>query len=267
MSYKIIVLDLDGTLTNSKKEIMPKTKQALMRIQKEGKAVVLASGRPTPGILQLAEELQLEQYGGYILSFNGAKIINCKTKKIVYNKTVPQEYTSRIYDYAKSVGIGVLSYTEDKIILGNGVDQYSKLEAKINQLPMEECSDFVSFFDAPVNKFLMTGEPEKILTAQGALREMFGEELNIFRSEPFFLEIMPPKVDKAYSLRKLLESLGEDKSEMICCGDGFNDLSMIEFAGLGVAMENAQEEVKKAADFITCSNDEDGVAQVIETFM
>ena len=92
MAYQIIVLDLDGTLTNSKKEITLKTKEALMRIQKEGKTVVLASGRPTPGVLPLAEELELEKYGGYILSFNGAKIINCRTKEVVYNKTVPEEY-------------------------------------------------------------------------------------------------------------------------------------------------------------------------------
>lgn len=82
-----------------------------------------------------------------------------------------------------------------------------------------------------------------------------------------FLEIVPPSIDKAYSLGKLLEYLGEKKEQMICCGDGFNDKSMIAFAGLGVAMANAQPEVKEVADYITTSNDEDGVALVIDKFM
>lgn len=267
MAYQIIVLDLDGTLTNSKKEITPKTKEALMRIQKEGKTVVLASGRPTPGVLPLAEELELEKYGGYILSFNGAKIINCRTKEVVYNKTVPEEYVKHLYDYAVKMNIGILSYTESGIVLGNGKDKYNELEARINHLPMQEVHNFVEYIDFPENKFLMTGEPKQIFDAQKELREQFGAWLNIFRSEPFFLEIMPSEIDKAYSLGKLLEFLGEDKSHMICCGDGFNDLSMIRFAGLGVAMENAQKEVKEAADFITYSNDEDGVCHVVNKFM
>ena len=265
MAYQIIVLDLDGTLTNSKKEITLKTKEALMRIQKEGKTVVLASGRPTPGVLPLAEELELEKYGGYILSFNGAKIINCSTKEVVYNKTVPEEYVKHLYDYAVKMNIGILSYTESGIVLGNGKDKYSELEAKINHLPTQEVHNFVEYIDFPENKFLMTGEPKQIFDAQKELREQFGARLNIFRS--FFLEIMPPEIDKAYSLGKLLAFLGEDKSHMICCGDGFNDLSMIRFAGLGVAMENAQIEVKEAADCITYSNDEDGVCHVVNKFM
>ena len=90
---------------------------------------------------------------------------------------------------------------------------------------------------------------------------------NIYRSEPFFLEIMPQNIDKAYSLGKLLEKLGMTKDQMICCGDGYNDLSMIQYAGMGVAMANANEQVKEAADFITLSNDEDGVVHVIQKFM
>ena len=90
MAYKIIALDLDGTLTNSEKKITPKTKEALFRIQEKGIKVVLASGRPTPGVLPLAEELRLKDYGSYILSYNGARIINCKTNESVCNETLPK---------------------------------------------------------------------------------------------------------------------------------------------------------------------------------
>lgn len=188
MAYQIIVLDLDGTLTNSKKEITLKTKEALMRIQKEGKTVVLAEREDRhPAYCRWREELELEKYGGYILSFNGAKIINCRTKEVVYNKTVPEEYVKHLYDYAVKMNIGILSYTESGIVLGNGKDKYSELEAKINHLPTQEVHNFVEYIDFPENKFLMTGEPKQIFDAQKELREQFGARLNIFRSEPFSL--------------------------------------------------------------------------------
>ena len=210
-TYEIIVLDLDGTLTNSKKVITPKTKDALMRIQKEGKKVVLASGRPTGGIVKLADELDLKSYGGFVLAFNGGKIINYETGEIVYNKTIPVELVPAVYEQACRLGVGVLTYKGNTIIHGNGVNEYSSIEAKINGMPMEEVDNFAEYVDYPVNKFLMTGEPEKIAKAQDVMRQTFGEQLNIFRSEPFFLEIVPPSIDKAYSLGKLLEYLGEKK--------------------------------------------------------
>ena len=266
-TYEMIVLDLDGTLTNSKKVITPKTKEALFRIQQAGKKVVLASGRPTPGIVKLADELELDRFGGYILAFNGGRIIQYSTGDVIYNKTVPIELVGDIYQTAIEEQVGILTYTESEIILGNGVDEYNELESKINGIPMREVEDFVGFVNYPVNKFLLTGEPEKILHTQEVMRERFGWDLNIFRSEPFFLELMPQSIDKAFSLEKLLEHMGMDRSQMICCGDGFNDKSMIHFAGLGVAMANAQPEVKEVADYITASNDEDGIVQVITKFM
>lgn len=265
--YQMIVLDLDGTLTNSKKEITPRTKEVLMQLQEKGGKVVLASGRPTPGVVGLAKELHMEEYGGYVLSYNGARIMNYATGEIIYNRTVPQELVPDIYREASSLKASILGYSEDEIIVGNGSNEYCALESKINGIPLREVEDFVGTVNFPVNKFLLAGEPELMLSAQSHMRELFGWQLNIYRSEPFFLELMPQSIDKAYSLEKLLEHIGMDREHMICCGDGFNDKSMIHFAGLGVAMANAQPEVKEAADYITASNDEDGVAKVVERFM
>lgn len=267
VQYEIIVLDLDGTLTNSKKEITPKTKEVLMCAQEAGKKVVLASGRPTPGVVKHAKELELDRYGGFVLAFNGARIINYATGEVIYNRTVPVELVPEIYREACALNAAILTYTEDEIILGNGCNRYCELEAAINGIPMRSVEDFAGFVTYPVNKLLMSGEPEQMLSAQSYMRERFGWQLNIFRSEPFFLELMPQSVDKAYSLGRLLEHIGMDRTQMICCGDGFNDKSMIHFAGLGVAMANAQPEVKEVADYITASNDEDGVAKVVEKFM
>ena len=113
----------------------------------------------------------------------------------------------------------------------------------------------------------MTAPPEKAAILVEELQEKFKDVLSIYRSEPFFIEIMPKNVDKAASLDIMLTSLGITKDDVICCGDGFNDKSMIEYAGVGVAMENAQPAVKEVADYITKSNDEDGIVHVIDKFI
>jgi Cof subfamily protein (haloacid dehalogenase superfamily) len=271
MKYKIIVLDLDGTLTNSNKEITPKTKEGLMDIQKKGYKVVLASGRPTPGVVGLAKELELEKYNGYILSYNGARIIDCNTGNVIYQKTVPNEVIPDLYETAKKHDVRIISYDIDydtgEIVSGNGIDKYIELESSINNLPIKEVDNFGEYITFPVNKCLMSGDHEKLVKAMEDLQKKYKSYLSIYFSEPFFLEIMPQNVDKAQSLLMLLSQIGISSNEMICCGDGFNDISMIEIAGLGVAMENAQELVKDAADYVTLSNDNDGILHVINKFM
>lgn len=267
MSYEILVLDIDGTLTNSEKNITEKTKEALFALQEKGKKVVLASGRPTPGIMPIAEQIRLKEYGGYILAYNGAKVVNAQTGEIIYQKALPAESIAKIYDASKEYKTGLLSYDKEGIITPEEPDQFIQIEAKINKLSIKKVDDFVAYINYPVNKCLMTEEGTYLAEVEEKMKERFGDSLNIYRSEPFFLEIMPQSIDKAYSLGKLLEYLGMTKEQMICCGDGYNDLSMIQYAGLGVAMANANDQVRAAADYITLSNDEDGVAHVIEKFM
>lgn len=267
MIYEMLVLDLDGTLTNSEKKITPPTREALIEIQQCGKKVVLASGRPTPGVIPLAKELDLKDYGSYILSFNGARITNCATGEIIYNKILPASVIPVVYEIVKEYDVDILTYSDDSIISGICPNQYTDVESRINSLPVKRVDNFVEYVDFPVNKLLVTGDPAITEHLEKILKHKFHSYLNIYRSEPFFLEIMPQNIDKANSLQKLLNSVGLVADQMICCGDGFNDLTMIEYAGLGVAMENAQPVVKESADFITKSNDEDGVLYVINRFM
>lgn len=267
MSEKILVLDIDGTLTTSSKEISPETKRGLLMIQERGHIVMLASGRPTPGMLRYAEELELAKYGGYLLSFNGARIINCKTGEIVYQRTMPLDMIPALFDYAKTHDCGIISYEGDEVIAGNGIDEYIELEARINGMPVREVEDFANYITFDVNKCLMTAPPEKAEVYVKKLQEKFGDILSIYRSEPFFIEIMPQNVDKAASLDRMLESVGLTKDDAICCGDGYNDITMISYAGVGVAMANARDEVKAVADYVTKSNDEDGLVDVIDKFI
>lgn len=267
MAFKMIVLDLDGTLTNSEKKITPKTKKALMKAQKSGVKVVLASGRPTFGIEPIARELEIDKYGGYVLSFNGGKIIDWKTKEVVFQQVLPAEKIPELYEESKRQKVAILSYNGDDIVTEDPEDIYVGEEAKINTMPIRGVDNFVEAVSEPVTKCLMVAEGSYLAEVEKKVQEKFGKELSIYRSQPFFLEIMAPGIDKAQSLNRLLDHLHMTKDEMIACGDGFNDLSMIELAKLGVAMNNAQDEVKKKANFITLNNDSDGVAYVVNNFI
>ncbi len=264
---KVLVLDIDGTLTNSKKQITENTKKSIIHIMEEGHIVMLASGRPTPGMRKYEKELELEKYGGYLLSFNGARIINCRTGDIVFQKTLPPVILPGLYKFADENNCGLMTYLSDNIILGTRSDEYVELEAKINGMPIKEVANLLSFVDFEMNKCLMTAPIEKAPAFEEKLNEMYGDIISVYRSEPFFIEIMPKGVDKASSLNRMLAAVGLKRDNVICCGDGFNDMTMIRYAGIGVAMANAQEKVKQAADFITDSNDEDGIVKVIKKFI
>ena len=267
MNYQILVLDLDGTLTNSEKKITPPTLEALIRIQENGKKVVLASGRPTYGVEPLARELHLERYGSYILSFNGARITDCRSGQIIYNKALPADSIQPIYEIASHYPVDILAYGSDKLISGLNLNKYTELESRINGIPIRDVENFVGYVNFPVNKCLFTAPMERAAGLERRLAAQFVGRLSVYRSEPFFIEVMPLHVDKAASLERLLNRLGMCARDVIACGDGFNDLSMIRFAGVGVAMANAQESVKREADYVTLSNDEDGVAHVIEKYI
>lgn len=263
---KALVLDIDGTLTNSKKEITPATRQAIQDLMKRGQKVILASGRPTPGMRKYEKELELEKYGGYLLSFNGARIVECHTGEILYQRFLPLILLPGMYRFARDKGCGLITYLGDEVISAFPKDKYVELEAAINGLPVREVGNFLEFVDFDINKCLMTAEPEKAGELEKELREQYGNRASIYRSEPYFIEIMPMNVNKAASLERILPVLGVDRENTVCCGDGFNDISMIEYAGVGVAMGNAQQAVKEAADYVTAANDEDGLIQVIERF-
>lgn len=160
-----------------------------------------------------------------------------------------------------------LTYEGDHLVTNNRECPYVKLESSINHMELVEKEDMASYVDFQVPKFLLADDGDYLATVEPKVKAALGKNFSVYRSEPFFLEILPRGIDKAQSLARLLERLGMTKEEMIACGDGYNDLSMIRFAGLGVAMKNAVFPVRKAADFITASNNDDGVALVVEKFM
>ena len=264
MKYKVMALDIDGTLTNSEKVITEKTKKALFEFQEDGGKIILASGRPQHGILPHAETLRLREYGGYILAYNGCCAVECRTGNIMFQNTLDRKYIPEICIIIKGYPVGINTYEGGHIVVGNNVNRYTRLEAKINFMDIKYVEDFAGYVDFDINKCLLQGEPETILELEHILSEKYRGRLGIFKSEPFFLVFVPHNIDKASSIDRLLKMIGVSTDECIACGDGFNDITMIQYAGLGVAMDNACDMVKKAADFITLSNDSDGIAHVLE---
>lgn len=241
----------------------------LIRAQENGVCLVLASGRPTHGIVHLAEELELNKYGGYILAFNGAKIIEVHGMKTVFDQHIERKYYREIIDFSKEYGVDILTYQGDEILLTNKENPYAKIEARITGMTLRQEDDLEKVIQEDVPKFILLGNGDDAYLAdvEQKMKDKFQENLSISRSEAFFLEVMAKGIDKAKSLERLLEIKNATKEEMIACGDGYNDLSMISFAGLGVAMGNAVDGVKNVADYVTLSNDEDGVAKVVEEFI
>ena len=142
-----------------------------------------------------------------------------------------------------------------------------ELVARINGITVVQPEDFVGCVYFDMHKCLMTAEPDRAAVLERPLQAGCGDRVDIYRSDPYVIEIMPQGVDKGAALEKLLEILGARWEDVICCGDGYNDISMIERAGVGVAMANAQPEVRAAADYVAPGNDEDGLVWVIDRFV
>lgn len=266
LKYRVLVLDLDGTLTNSKKEVTEDTKQALAEFQQQGGIIVLASGRPTYGIVPVAKQLELEQRGGYILAFNGGHIMDCKTGKCVYRQSLPKNMIHELYDLSRDMDTHILTYQGADVITEHPDDPYVQKEAAINHMPVKHVDDFVAHVDFPVTKCLMVGEPDYMAVVEKKVQQRVQDRISAYRSEPFFLELVPTGIDKASCMQVLMNKLGLTAADAMACGDGYNDLTMLRWAGLGVAMANAQPEVREQADVVTLSNDEDGVAAAIRTY-
>ena len=230
---KVLVLDIDGTLTNSRKEITPSTREAIQNIMKKGHKVILASGRPTPGMRRYEQELELEKYGGYLLSYNGGRVVDCRTGEIVYQRTLPLMILPGLYGFATRNGCGLITYLGSTVISAFKPDEYIALEARINGLPVKPVEHFVDFVDFEIHKCLMTADSDRAAVFEKELQEKYGDMVSIYRSEPFFIEIMPRNVNKATSLERMLEAIGQRRENTICCGDGFNDICMIKYAGYG----------------------------------
>ncbi|WP_100407375.1 Cof-type HAD-IIB family hydrolase [Bacillus solitudinis] len=266
MTYKMIVIDMDDTLLRDDHTISARTTKALMEAQEKGVKVVLASGRPTYAMNDYANKLQLADYGSYILSFNGAKIINYKTKEEVFSSSLPPETVHRLIELSQRENVWIHTYIGDTIVTGEA-NEFTDIEGHITGLPVHVVPSLKEAITEPVVKVLMVKEAEVLIKVEEKLQEELKGQFSIMRSKPYFLEFLETGISKGTSLNHVIKKLGISKEEVIAVGDSYNDLDMIEFAGLGVAMGNAPDDIKEKADYVTDTNMNDGVAKIIEKFV
>ena len=265
---KVLALDLDGTLTNDQKIVTPRTRAALDAAIAQGVTVVLASGRPTAGILPLAKDLGLDQKGGCILSYNGGKIVDCATGETLYEKTLDPAVVPELCAFAAAQDVAVLTYNSEGIVCERDKDEWANKECFTTKLPMIHVDDLASYVDYPICKMLVTLDPARRDAVCAAGQQQFQGRVDLYPSSPFFIEAVPLGVAKDGSLAALLEHMGLTRDNLMACGDGLNDRSMIAFAGVGVAMQNAEQPVKDVADYVTAAdNNHDGVAEAVEKFI
>jgi Cof subfamily protein (haloacid dehalogenase superfamily) len=266
MSYKLIVTDMDDTLLDANTELQEINKKAIIKAQQSGIKFVLASGRPTYGMWAIAKELMLPEFEGYILSYNGSIITNCKTKETIFETGLSKEDVHFIYDLSKEYNTDILTYKNEEIIYPK-ISEYVEVDLFITKMPHRLIDNFKEYMDSGAPKCLLLSEPSHLEKVEKELKQKYGDIYSISRSKPIFLEIIAKNINKGISMEKLGKFLGIKNDEMIAIGDSYNDLDMIKKAGLGVAVGNANDDIKKHANFVTTSNDNNGIAHVIEKFI
>ena len=205
MKYKLIVLDLDGTLTNSKKRNHSPQQGNPHTYARTRDTSRISFRTATYGIVPLANELRMNEFGGFILSYNGGEIINWETQETVYENVLPNEVVPVLYECARTHRLSILTYDGAEIITENPQDPYVQKEASLNKMAVRETNDFLTDITLPVAKCLIVGDADKLIPLEAELSLRLQGHINVFRSEPYFLELVPQGIDKALSLAVLLK--------------------------------------------------------------
>ncbi len=272
MVKKVIIMDVDGTLFNSEKKMSPKTKEALIKAQNAGAVLILASGRPTSGLVDIAKDLKMNEHHGLLVSYNGSKVTDCETNTVLFNQALTVEESKAVLTHMEKfdrvrpmIDKGQYMYVKnvfDQYIEFNGGDfNVYEYESRGGKFNLCEEPDLAGFVDFELNKILTTADPQYLQDNYEAMMEPFKDTLSCMFTGPFYFEFTAKGIDKAKALDTVLKPLGYTQEDMIAYGDGHNDKSMVEYAGVGVAMGNAVEDLKAVANEITLSNDEDGIAE------
>ncbi|MDH6533740.1 Cof-type HAD-IIB family hydrolase [Parabacteroides sp. 52] len=265
MKYKLLVLDVDGTLLNEKKELTPGTYAALLKVQQMGIRLVLASGRPTHGVLPIAQALELDNYGGYIMSYNGGQIFNTKTGTLLFEKRINPEMIPYLHKKAKKNNFPIFTYQHDKIITDTPDNMHIQREAQLNGMQIIGVNNFLEAVDfSPCKCMLVSDDISSLTGLENHWKKRLNGVLDVFPSETYFLEVVPTGINKGDTLSFLLDHLNVKTEEVIAIGDGVCDIPMLQLAGIGIAMGNANDAVKSCTDYMTLTNEEEGVAAAIE---
>ncbi|AYU55146.1 Cof-type HAD-IIB family hydrolase [Staphylococcus debuckii] len=264
--YEMIIMDMDDTLLTSENEVSPKTAQYLINLQEQGYHVVLASGRPTEGMLPIAKSLKLNEHDSYVISYNGGRTTRVKDDELEDEQSVSKQDFDKIVDYCRENDLFILTYQDGHIIY-EGEHEYMNIESELTGLPMKKVDDVKTFIQNPVPKAMGVDYVPHIEEIFQSLNGKFNDNVDVTTSKPYFLEFMAHGVSKGNALKALCCKVDIDISQTIAFGDSLNDYSMIEEAGYSVAMGNAKAELKEIADDVTLDHDSDGIVVALEKIL
>ncbi|MEG1432474.1 Cof-type HAD-IIB family hydrolase [Eubacterium sp.] len=264
MNYQLIALDLDGTLCNDDKQITPITKQVLLRAQQKGIRVALASARPAPGLIRERKALELDRYHGILISYNGAHIVDAADGSLLYRQNMDPAQVTAMLTHLKDFPVAVMADDGESYYVTDPTAYKVEYERAYIGIPFTVVADMAEAVTFPVAKLLIVAPGEILDRYTAAITAPFSEIFDFFRVGDFYLEIAMKGFSKATGLAELCQKLDIPREAVIAFGDSANDAAMLNFAGTGVAMANAEPAAKKAADTITrYTNNEDGVGRML----
>jgi Cof subfamily protein (haloacid dehalogenase superfamily) len=259
-------VDLDGTLLNSDWEISPRTERAIRAASARGVYVILATGRMYASTLRYALRLDLRLP---VITYNGALVKDVATGEVIYQRMLPKEYAREVLALVKELSYPVnlyFNHGEDRLYVDRvsaAVRRYSRQSS----VPFFEVPDLMALLDRDPIKLVVIKEEEALDALIEESRRRWGEAIYVTKSEPTYLEFLHPEATKGRGLAAVARYFGVPREEIMAIGDSFNDLEMFKYAGFSVAMGNAREVVRRAADYVAPPCQEDGVAQVLERFV
>ncbi|HTG70016.1 MAG TPA: Cof-type HAD-IIB family hydrolase [Candidatus Udaeobacter sp.] len=261
--YKLIAIDVDDTLLTDDLTVTEGTKRAMEAAIAQGVTVTLATGRMFASAQKIAKQIELNVP---IITYQGALVKTLLDGQVLYERNVPGDAAKEIHAFAEANGLHLQLYVDDELY---GTEDNDKIKAysKLSNIPYKIEPDFNKLLDFPMNKMLIIDEPARLDEIAEQLRALIGDRVHITKSKAHYLEFMHKEGTKGHALRFMAEHLGCTMDQTIALGDAWNDNEMILAAGLGVAMGNAIQSLKDIANYVTLSNNEEGVRHVIEKFV
>ena len=264
---RLLALDLDDTLLRSDLTISYRTRNAIKRAESAGVTVVLASGRIPAAMEQFARLLGMHRRPGYLICNNGTMIQESHTGNIIHEVRLEAGTALIAFDLADAEGFPVQIY-EDDIMYVSRRNEFTEYDQKLTGLRQVVVENFRAMVSGGCHKLLIPGDPALLTPLEKLVRAYLGDDITLFTSKPYFLEILPSRTDKGSALAKIAGFLGVKREETLAIGDSMNDEAMLRWAGTSVAMANGDQRIKNIAALVTeRTNDDDGVAEIIENYV
>jgi len=261
---KLIALDMDGTLLNNDKKISERNQHAIQCARDAGIKVVLASGRPPQGLQQFLTQLQLTSNDDFCVSYNGSLVQRVGSGEILHQTSLKGTDIKMVFALSQQLGVSIHAFSVKQGLITHQHNQWTDVEAAINGISATEVDFTTLADDDDFIKVMLVADKARLTEAIAQLPAPLKANYTVVRSADIFLEVLHPASNKGIAIEKLCQVLGLSAQQVMCVGDAENDHAMLTFAGLAVAMENADDNTKAIADHITASNHQDGVALAIE---